>query len=436
MNLFAVTGNPILHSKSPNIFNTVFQKDNIDAAYFRLAADDAEEAIHLLKSLSLKGMNVTAPYKADVMPYLDEIDPEAEKINAVNTIVNINGKLKGYNTDHIGVTESFKDNGIQLKNKKCIIIGAGGAGRAAVYGLHKAGAEVMIIDIAEDVAKKVAGEFNCTAKPYHDLEDCVRTSDIIVYAVDAATVKVLKEEWLNPEQVIYDVNYKPSFLTELAKEKGCKMVTGAEMLINQAMPGFKYYMGYDADKQIMWNGFNTGISNKKKNTIALIGFMGTGKTSVGKALAQMIDYQFIDLDVEIEKKSGMRISDIFKIKGETGFRKIEQEVLKQVISKTKVILSCGGGAVINPDHRQILKENAIVVWLYNSVVTSVTRGNDGTRPLLNVEKPIEAAEKLFNSRIGFYADTADLLVNTENKSIEKIAEKIYAENNKTFGSKG
>jgi len=358
------------------------------------------------------------------------------KINAVNTIVNLDGKLKGYNTDYIGVIESFRDNGIDLKNKKCVIIGAGGAGRAAVYGLHKAGAEIVIIDIAEDVAKKVAHEFNCKVKPYSELENSVRTSDIIVYAVDAATVKVLKEEWVNPEQVIYDVNYKPSFLTELAKKKGCKMVTGAEMLINQAIPGFKFYLGYDPDKQIMWDGFNSNVSEKKKSSIALIGFMGTGKTSVGKALAEMLNYKFIDLDEEIIKISGMEISNIFKTKGEAEFRKIEQEVLKKEINNSNIILSCGGGIVINPDNRQILKENAITVWLYNSVATSVKRGNDGTRPLLNVEKPVEAAEKLFNSRIGFYADASDLLVSTEDKSIEKIAEKIYAENNKTFGSKG
>ena len=436
MKLFAVTGNPILHSKSPNIFNEVFTKNKIEATYFRLAADDAAEAIHLMKTLHLGGLNVTAPYKADVMHYLDEVDQEAKKINAVNTIVNIKGKLKGYNTDHIGVIESFKDNRVELKNKKCIIIGAGGAGRSAVYGLHKAGAEVIIIDIAEDLAKKVAEEFNCMTKPYHELEHCVRTSDIIIYAVDAATVKVLNEEWLSQEQVIYDVNYKPSFLTELAKKKNCKMVTGAEMLINQAMPGFKFYMGYDADKQLMWNGFNSNISDKKKNSIALIGFMGTGKTIVGKALAKLLNYQFIDLDVEIEKQLGITISDIFKTKGETEFRNIEQKVLKQTISNTNIILSCGGGAIINSDSRQILNENAMVVWLYNSVATSVKRCNDGTRPLLNVENPMDAAEKLFNSRIGFYADAADLLVNTENKNVEKIAEKIYAENNKTFGSKG
>ena len=435
MNLYAVTGNPILHSKSPNIFNEIISKNKLEAVYFRLAADNAKEAISIFKSLQLKGMNVTAPFKTEIMELLDEIDVEAKKINAVNTIVNISGKLKGFNTDFIGVTESFKDQGIDLNKKKCVIIGAGGAGKASVYSMHKAGAEIIIIDIDEKTAQSVATEFGCLAKPYKELELHVRQSEIIVYAVDAALVEAVKEEWITKEHVIYDVNYKPSFLNDIVKNKGCKLITGAEMLINQAIPGYEYYFGTTPDKSIMWNGFHQQIADKKKKTIALIGFMGCGKTSVGKELAFKLNYTFIDLDVSIERYTGKTISEIFKTKGEEEFRKIEQIILKNEITKENVIVSCGGGIILNKENRTLLKENALTFWLYNSIETSVLRANDGTRPLLNTENPIGKAKNLFESRKEFYADAADMLVNTENKNIAEVTEKIYAEINKTFGNK-
>ncbi len=160
MALLAVTGNPILHSKSPNLFRAVFADTKQKHAYFRIATDDISEAITIVKDLWLRGLNVTAPFKADVMKHINHISEEAKTIGAVNTVVNELGVLTGHNTDHIGVVQSFIDNGIDPKNKRTLIIGAGGAGRAAVYGLKKAGAVLHIIDIAEEQAQKVATEFN------------------------------------------------------------------------------------------------------------------------------------------------------------------------------------------------------------------------------------------------------------------------------------
>jgi shikimate dehydrogenase len=432
MKMFAVTGDPILHSKSPDIFGAVFTRNGIDAAYFRLAADTAAEAVGLVKALELKGLNVTAPYKSDVIPFLDEIDGDAERIRAVNTIVNDNGRLKGYNTDYIGAIESFRDKHIDVKNRACLVIGAGGAGRAALYGIHRAGAHCTVIDIDEKLAERVARESGCNAAKYDQLESCVLSCDIVVYAVDASTSKILKEESIRPDQVIYDVNYKKSFLTELAHKKGCRMVTGADVLINQAVPAYKYFLGNDPDKKLMWEGFNAKRLGKKIKTIALVGFMGTGKTSVGAALARKFGYEFIELDDLIVKTTGMTIADMFRIKGEPAFRAIEKDILNQEINRTNVVVSCGGGVVIFEENRRILKENAVTVWLYNSIETSVKRGNDCTRPLLNVDDPVETARKLFDNRKGYYADAADIMVNTENKQVETIVHKIYAEISKAF----
>ena len=320
-----------------------------------------------------------------------------------------------------------------MKDKTCVVIGAGGAGRAALYGIHKAGADCTVIDIDEKLAERVALESGCNAARYDQLESRVISSDIVVYAVDASTIKIVKKESIRPDQVIYDVNYKHSFLTELAHEKGCRVVTGADMLINQAVPAYKYFVGRDPDKNVMWEGFNTNPLGEKAKTIALVGFMGTGKTSVGPALAQKLGYEFVELDDLIVKTTGTTIADMFKIRGEPAFRAIEKDILTQEINRMNVVVSCGGGVVIHPENRRILKEHALTVWLYNSIETSVKRANDGTRPLMNVENPVEIARKLFDNRKKYYADAADIMVNTQNKQVETIVHKIYAEISKAFG---
>ena len=128
----AVTGNPVLHSKSPVIFNTIFRNLGIDDShiYTRIAANSPAGAMFLFKELRLAGMNVTAPFKAGIMNYLDEIDDAAKVLGGVNTVVREKAGIKGYNTDFLGVTGALAARGIQVAGKRCVVLGAGGAGRA------------------------------------------------------------------------------------------------------------------------------------------------------------------------------------------------------------------------------------------------------------------------------------------------------------------
>ncbi|MCK9423943.1 MAG: shikimate kinase [Bacteroidales bacterium] len=150
------------------------------------------------------------------------------------------------------------------------------------------------------------------------------------------------------------------------------------------------------------------IIDKKKKNIALIGFMATGKSSVGEELRKLIGYDLIDIDEQIEAQAGMKISEIFKIYGEEVFRDIEATILKKCIEKLNVILSCGGGIVICPENRKLLKENSLTIWLYCPISMCAKRGNDGTRPLLEVDNPEQKANELFNNRKSQYAETADI----------------------------
>lgn len=437
MKILAVTGQPILHSKSPHLFREVFSKKAVDYSYFRIVSDDVSEVVQIMKELELTGLNVTAPFKAAIIPFLDSTDEEARAIGAVNTIVNKQGRLKGFNTDHIGVVESFRDKGIDPVGKRILIIGAGGAGRASIFGLKNMNANVFIIDIQEKWAQKAASDFSITSLPYSSLASEVPKADILILAVDSS-IQTIKSEWISTNQIVFDINYKPSSLTETAKLNNCPLITGKEMLINQAVYGYFHFFGNEYQtqkneiKKAMLEGFNHSINNKQSQTIALTGFMGSGKTTIGKELAKLLSYEFIDCDVEVEKRIKKPIADFFVQEGEDKFREIETEVLRTLTRKSKIVLSCGGGAVIKKENRELLRTLTYPIWLYCDIETSLKRGNDGKRPLLNNTKPIETATNLFNQRKNLYASTCELLLATGKKTPKQLANYLYEEISKNF----
>jgi len=250
--LFALIGNPVFHSKSPDIFNSIFKKINYNASYSKLACESVEEVLPLFKKFKLSGMNITAPYKEKIIPFLDIIDKEALIIGAVNTVVKINNKLKGYNTDYIGVINTFKQYGINVLKKKCLILGAGGAAKAAVYALKNMGAEIEIINRTYNKAVLIAKKFNCKATHISEIEKSVKNAEIIVSSL-SPDVNIINEDWLKLRHIIFDANYKASVLSDLALKKGCKIIKGEDWLINQAIPAFKLFTGINAEKFFVTN---------------------------------------------------------------------------------------------------------------------------------------------------------------------------------------
>ncbi len=434
--IFAVTGNPVLHSKSPLMFNGIFERQSIPAVYARLAASTAEEAIFLFKQLRLSGMNVTAPFKQDIIQYLDIVEPAAVRIGGVNTVVREKERLKGYNTDYIGVVESLKKNNIPIRDRKCVILGAGGAGRAAAYGLVKEKANVIIVNRTFSTARVVARSFGgkrCRAERIERLEEVLKSSDILVSTL-AADIDIVPATWLRKDLVVMDANYKKSFLSEKAQNRGCQVIKGEAWLLNQAVPAFQYFLGATANEtvvEIMRKALLSSPPGKPKN-IALVGFMGSGKSAAGKILASQMGFSFKDLDELIEAKEGRSIPDIFKTDGEDYFRKIEKTLLKtELESHFGVVYACGGGVVIDKQNREILKQNALVIWLYSTIDTALKRILPGTRPLLDSDDPKKKAQEILNKRMAAYAAAADLIVSSE-KTADKVAEKIHEEIRRTF----
>jgi shikimate dehydrogenase len=414
----------------------VFQQQAMDKfyTYSRVAASSAEEAIFLFKELKLTGMNVTAPFKKDIIDQLDTVEIPAARIGGVNTIIRGSRGLKGCNTDYIGVVESLKQNNIHIKDKQCIVLGAGGAGGAAIYGLTQEKAEVIILDQDYQRSRDAAGNFGGRAEKVESLEFWLSSSDILISAIPA-DADVIPGSWLRKDLVVFDANYKKSFLSEKAQHRGCRVIKGEEWLLNQAVPAYQYFLGTTPDKtaiEAMKTALLSAPPTKPKN-IALVGFMGCGKTAIGKLLAKKMGLVFKDTDDLIEAREGRIIPEIFKTDGEAYFRKVEKAILKQELENhTGGVYGCGGGVVLADENKQILKANALVVWLYSSIETTLKRIPPGTRPLLDCPNPEEKAGDLLDRRLIHYSRAADLIVSSE-KSAEKTAEKIYEEISKTFG---
>lgn len=427
--LMAVAGSPILHSKSPFLFNPSLLNSN-SGYYTRVAADSAAEAIDLLRQLGLSGMNVTSPFKEEIMPFLDEVDAFAQKIGCVNCIVSKASKLFGYNTDAMGVLDSFIKNGISLKDKKAIVLGAGGAARAAVCALIEGRALVCIVNRTKSKADLLAKEFSCTSYDVRELPILLKEASIVVSSL-ASEHNLLQQEWLHPDLVLLDADYKTKKALGLALKQGAFGIPGEEWLINQAIHAYKHFHGQEPDENLMRRALYSGFS-LKKDQIALVGFMGSGKSTIGKTLAEKLGWDFLDTDCLIEQKSGKRIPEIFRESGEEGFRKWETEILQEIKSNKKVVLATGGGVVLKEENRQILKQHFLPILLFVNADEAMKRIANSDRPLLNCGDILGKIQDLQTKRKDCYISASQLIVNTVHKSPESILEKIYDEVSRIF----
>jgi shikimate dehydrogenase len=266
--LFGIIGYPVKHSLSPVIHTSCFQKKRFDAVYlaFEVKRENLRDAIKGIKALGIKGVSVTVPHKTDCMKHLDEIDEIARKIGAVNTIINRNGKLYGYNTDYTGVKEAFKKNGVNPKGMKVLMIGSGGAGRAVAFALCEMGiSSIFITGIIKEEMKRLAEDIE---KNYRLVSvewfvrdekkemEIGRKCEIIVNAspvgmepdVDKIPISL---DIFRDGQVLFDVIYTPpmtKFLKE-GKKRGLKCISGVDMFVYQAMEQFRLFTGMEASER-------------------------------------------------------------------------------------------------------------------------------------------------------------------------------------------
>ena len=415
LNKFGVVGYPIAHSMSPIMFRKAFAESGIDAIYTCFSIEDIGDFIRISKELSLDGFNVTAPFKQSIIPYLDEIDPSARMIDAVNVVVVRDGHLIGYNTDFIGVIGALEVNGVVPENKSVLVIGAGGAARAAVFGLKRLGMDVSLVNRSWDNAIDVGMELQVKIATLDGIESAVCDSDIIVSCLPG-DVDMIDASWLHKDHIVMDANYVFSSMLRKARNKNCKIIDGRDWLWAQALPSFELFVGKQAPVDIMKKAVLEERPERKN--IALIGFMGAGKSAVAQELSEKMDW--IDVDEEIEKKIQKTISEIFDEDGEEVFRKIEKDIIAEVCNRKNTIISCGGGVILDNENIDVLRKNCHIVWLFVGEKTAFSRiGDDKMRPLLGKD--------IYAQRLPLYLKSADVVIDTENRDPTQISKHIIEE---------
>jgi shikimate dehydrogenase len=250
METYAVFGNPILHSKSPQLFNSVFREMGIDAKYTRVRPSSANDIANIIVNNNLKGANVTTPFKEDVIKHLNHVSNEATEIHGVNTITNQNGILTGYNTDHSGAVNALINAGITLSDRKVLVLGAGPAATAAVYGLKKAGAVVHIANRTVPKAIEIGKRFKVNYIDFDDIARKLSYFDVVVSAL-LPNANPFSGVTIPGNLVLLDANYRPSSLSEQFKSYGCNVISGKQWLIHQAVEAFKIFTGKTPNVEIM-----------------------------------------------------------------------------------------------------------------------------------------------------------------------------------------
>ncbi len=429
-NLYGIVGNPVLHSLSPGIYNSLFEKFKIQAHYIRLAGVSAAETVAAASAIGMKGFNVTSPYKQDIIKHMDDLGGHARRLEAVNTVISKGSRWLGYNTDFIGAVEALKANKCPPFGKKVVILGAGGAARAAAYGLIRSGAsQIILMNRTEQKARAASAHLGCGYVPIEKSTKILSQADILVSCIPSSQNSLDLND-LSESCVILDADYRKSHFTERAANNGFQVINGKEWLYHQALPAFRLFTGLTTGK-IFKNQAGRSQRNSllpEKSSIALVGFMGSGKTSVGRALAQEEGMEFVDIDTEIEKAAGTTIKKIFSEKGEPAFREMEKAVLQETLAACrKSVISLGGGAVLDKENRSRLRKSCRIVWLWVSARTACARIDPSTRPLFPAVHAERRMEKLLQKRIPFYAGICDLAVCTEKSSPQAIAGRIIDE---------
>lgn len=448
--LYGLIGHPVAHTFSPFIHNRLGELTGLNLRYVPFDVTDPDmigAAVKGAFALNIQGMNVTIPYKQAVMPFLSGIDPVAGKIGAVNTLVRTDTGYLGMNTDYIGLKRALEVQGVNIPSYNAVIIGAGGAARAAAFMCGTCGVRGLVIlnrtvqkavDLAGDV-KKAFPWMNVSAMPLSDAGKVPFENFLAIQctkvglAPDNAACPVEDAAFYQKLAVAFDCIYNPektAFL-QRAANTGKKAIGGIDMLTYQAIASFEAWTGKEISNE-MADGIRTELSafireqNRPKNVV-LIGFMGSGKTTVGAKLSKKLGMKQIDLDAMIVEDARMPVTEIFRKEGENGFRRRETKILQKLIEDgtRDCVISTGGGIVVQEENQPLLKALGTVVLLEVSPDTVVRRlGKDSTRPLLQGPDRVRKVRTLLVRRQNAYARSADFTVDTNAKTADEVADEI------------
>ena len=391
---YGLIGERLPHSFSKEIHEKIA---DYNYSLVELKPDELEDFI---LSKNFKAINVTIPYKQAVIPFLDEISGEAEAIGAVNTIVNRGGVLYGYNTDFGGMRALIERVGIVLKYKKALILGTGGTSRTAQAVCARLGAKEIYR--VSRTGREGSITYEEAYSEHSDADVIINTTPCGMYP-NIFDCPVELDRFTNLSGLI-DAVYNPlrTSLVLAAKERGISAEGGLYMLVAQAVLASQLFTGEDLDTVELTNSIFDELYDSKRN-IVLTGMPGSGKSTVGRLIAEMTGRQFIDTDSIITERHGA-ITGIFAERGEEYFRDIESGVIRELAPSTGLIISTGGGAVLRSGNVEALRRNGDIFFIDRSPEYLIPTAD---RPLADEKAKIT---KLYKERIDIYMDTADYII--------------------------
>ena len=412
---YGCIGEKLSHSFSKIIHNKLCDYD------YELKEISRDELADFMKKADFKAINVTIPYKQDVIPFLDEISDIAKKIGAVNTIVKRNGKLLGFNTDFSGMTDLINKNNIAVKDKKVLILGGGGTCKTAFAVAHSMGAkEVLRVSRSKKTGFITYAE---AVKLHNDAQIIINTTPCGMYPeIGMSPIDVNKFPDL---QGVVDAVYNPlcSQLVVDAQKKRIPAVGGLYMLVAQAVFAVEKFLQINIPQEKTKQVFGEILLSKRN--LVLVGMPGCGKTTIGTETAKILGKEFVDTDLEIVKREGITIPEIFSLKGEEYFRRVESEVVAEISKKQGLVIATGGGAVLNSRNVDLLKGNGTVVFIDRPIEELVTTSD---RPLSSNR---ELLEKRYNERYDIYCNSAHYRIDAKydlQKNIQAVKEAFLNEN--------
>ena len=378
-----------------------------------------EEARAFLTRRAFKAINVTIPYKRLVMGFCSYIDPRAKAIGAVNTVVNRNGLLYGYNTDYLGFAYLADAHGVEFAGRTVLILGTGGThNTTSAVAKDKGAARVLTVSRHPDPEK---GELSYAEAVHSGADIVINTTPAGMYPnVGVCNLDVAAMPGL---EAVLDVVYNPD-KTELilrAEEAGVPVaVGGLEMLVAQAVYAAEYFLDRKFDDATAEIRAITAQLRKEQLNVALIGMPSCGKTTIGRALADRLGKRFVDLDEEIVRAAGRSIPDLFVAEGEDGFRAREAEQTARFAREGRQVLSCGGGVVKRPENLRALRQNGVVLFI-DRPLDALTVG--GGRPL---STSAEALKTMEAQRRPLYLAAADAVIPNETTVADAVAAALEA----------
>lgn len=404
---YGCIGVSLKHSFSKDIHN------RISGYNYELKNVSENELESFFKNRNFKAINVTIPYKTEVIKHIDFVSEIAQKCGAVNTVVNENGVLCGYNTDYYGLKSLIEKNGVNLKNKKIAILGSGGTSKTAFTLCSDSGAfEIYVVSRTPGNSQI---SYNELYKNHNDIDVIINTTPCGMFPeINSSCVDIEK---FNKLTAVFDAVYNPlrSKLVTDALNKSIIAEGGLYMLVSQAVLSSSLFLKQEFQYSVTEKIFNDLLFQKEN--IVLIGMPGSGKTTAGKKLSTLLNKPFYDTDLIIENELNMSVFEIFKNYGENFFRKKEAETVLKLSAETGCIISTGGGVVLNKNNVDLLKENGVFVFLDRNIVDIKPTE---TRPLSFDELSLSA---VYKSRKPIYEKCADITV-SDFSSVEATVNEV------------